>query len=91
MAQVPLLALIWATPGLGFRGTLVRSIVGLVAFFLVHVSVLLVYPVLLANPNWFMDTIGVFTGLLSFVLAPQLLWFVLTYTRLKELWQLGGR
>ncbi|GBD26522.1 hypothetical protein HRbin30_01854 [bacterium HR30] len=91
MAQVPLLALIWATPGLGFRGTLVRSIVGLAAFFLVHVSVLLVYPVLLANPNWFMDTIGVFTGLLSFVLAPQLLWFVLTYTRLKELWQLGGR
>ncbi len=91
MAQVPLLALIWATPGLGVSGTVMRSVLGMVAFFFLHASVLLIYPVVLANPNRLTDTIGVFSGLLSFVLAPQLLWFVLTYTRLKELWQLEGR
>ncbi|GIW44640.1 MAG: hypothetical protein KatS3mg077_1922 [Candidatus Binatia bacterium] len=89
MAHVPLLALIWATPGLGVRGVLVRSLVGMAAFFLIHVAVLAVYPVVLARPNWFTDTVGVFSGLLSFVLAPQLIWFVLTYPRLAELWRLG--
>lgn len=88
MAQVPLLALIWATPGLGLSGTVVRSVAGMVAFFIVHVVVLLIYPVVLANPNWLTDTIGVFSGLVSFVLAPQLLWFVLTYSHLEELWRL---
>ncbi|MCX8071872.1 MAG: hypothetical protein N3C12_05405 [Candidatus Binatia bacterium] len=90
MAQVPLQALICATPGLGLVGTVGRCVIGMVAFFLVHVLVLLIYPVVLAHPSWWTDTLGVFSGLLSFVLAPQLLWFILTYPRLKELWHLGS-
>jgi hypothetical protein len=31
---------------------------------------------------------GVFTGLMAFVVAPLGLWFVLTYSALRPLWQL---
>lgn len=88
MAQVPLAALILATPGLGVTGAVTRALVGMVAFFALHVAVLLVYPVVLASPNLLTDTVGVFAGLVSFVLAPQFLWFVLTYPQLRQLWRL---
>jgi hypothetical protein len=91
LAQVPLFSLILATPGLAWRDAVVRCALGALAVFALHIAVVLVYPLLLADPNLFKDSAGVFLGLLSFVLAPQLLWFVLTYPELSALWRLDGR
>lgn len=89
-AQIPLLSLILATPSLAWRAAAWRCTVGFAAVFLLHVVVVLLYPVLLAQPNLWKDSFGVFLGLLSFVLAPQLLWFLLTYPELRGLWRLDG-
>jgi hypothetical protein len=32
----------------------------------------------------------VFTGLLAFVVAPLGLWFIMTYSALRQLWHLGS-
>lgn len=87
-AQIPLLSLILATPGLPRKEMVVRCFTGVLVFFGLHVGVVLLYPFLLERPNLLKDSLGVFAGLLSFVLAPQLLWFVLTYRYLQPLWKL---
>ena len=35
------------------------------------------------------DTLGVFSGLVAFVVGPLGLWFILTYPALRSVWQLG--
>jgi hypothetical protein len=88
MGLVPLLSLIVATPGLGARQTAVRGLIGAVLYFLIDLIVVLAYPLIMDQPNVFKDTMGVFTGLIAFVVAPLGLWFILTYSALRPLWQL---
>jgi hypothetical protein len=88
MGLVPLLSLIVATPGLRVRQLALRGLIGAVFYFLIDVGVVLAYPLIMDQPNVFKDTMGVFTGLLAFVVAPLGLWFVLTYSALRPLWQL---
>jgi hypothetical protein len=88
MGLVPLLSLIVATPGLVVRQTVLRGLIGAVLYFLVDVIVVVAYPLIMDQPNVFKDTMGVFTGLIAFVVAPLGLWFILTYSALRPLWQL---
>jgi hypothetical protein len=88
MGLVPLLSLIVATPGLRVRQTALRAAIGAVLYFFIDVIVVLAYPFIMDQPNVFKDTMGVFTGLVAFVVAPLGLWFILTYSALRPLWQL---
>jgi hypothetical protein len=88
MSLMPFVALVVATPGLGLRRTASTIGLGLLLFFLIHVSVVLVYPLIMDRPNMLKDTMGVFSGLITFVVAPLGLWFVLTYPALRSIWQL---
>ena len=89
MGLMPFLSLLAATPGLGWRRAVVTAAGGSVLFFLVHVGVVLAYPPIMDRPNLFKDTLGVFSGLVAFVVAPLGLWFALTYPVLRSTWQLG--
>jgi len=88
MGLMPLLSLIVATPGLGVRRTAITAALGIVLYFLVDVVVVLSYPIIMNHPNALKDTLGVFTGLLAFAVAPLGLWFVLTYPVLRSLWHI---
>jgi len=88
MGFLPFLSLVIATPGLGVRRMARVAAVGSLAYFCIHVCVVLLYPVILDQPNFLKDTIGVFSGLVAFVLAPLALWFGLTYPALRSVWQL---
>jgi hypothetical protein len=89
MGLVPFVSLILATPGQGAKRTAINVVLGSCLYFLVHVIVVLAYPLIMDRPNTVKDTLGVFTGLMAFVVAPLGLWFVLTYPALRSLWQLG--
>lgn len=89
MALLPLLSLIAATPGIGVKRGLIDALLGAVLFFLIHVGIVLLYPVIMDKPNALKDALGVFSGLLGFVVGPLGLWFVLTYPVLRSLWQLA--
>lgn len=89
MGLVPFLSLVVATPGQGAKRLAVNVVLGSILYFLVHVVVLLVYPLIMDRPNTVKDTLGVFTGLMAFVVAPLGLWFVLTYSALRSLWQIN--
>ena len=88
MGLVPFLSLVVATPGQGGKRLTINVALGSVLYFLVHVIVVLAYPLIMDRPNAVKDTLGVFTGLMAFVVAPLGLWFVLTYPALRSLWQL---
>ena len=89
MGLVPFVSLIVATPGQRVKRIAINVLLGCVLYFLIHVIVVLAYPAILDRPNRVKDTLGVFTGLLAFVVAPLGLWFVLTYPALRSLWQIG--
>lgn len=89
MGLMPLISLLMATPGLKIKRRAVTIVVGCVLYFLLDVAVVLAYPVIMSRPNAFKDTMGVFTGLLAFALAPMGLWFVLTYPVLRSVWRLS--
>lgn len=89
MALMPFLSLVAATPGLGWRRGLLAAAVGSLLFFAIHVVIVLIYPLVMVRPNFVKDTIGVFSGMVAFVVAPLALWFVLTYPALRNLWQLS--
>lgn len=91
MGLMPFLSLVLATPGLGWKRATVTAIGGAVLYFLVHVLVVLAYPLIMDRPNVVKDTLGVFSGLVAFVVAPLGLWFVLTYPALRSIWQLGPK
>jgi hypothetical protein len=88
MGLMPFLSLVAATPGLGWRRGVLTAALGAVLYFCIHVAVVLVYPLIMDQPNVVKDTIGVFSGLIAFVVAPLGLWFVLTYRTLRSIWQL---
>jgi len=89
MGLMPLLSLIVATPGLGKQRGAITLLAGAVLYFLIDVIIVLAYPPIMDRPNVVKDTLGVFSGLVAFVVAPLGLWFVLTYPVLRSLWQLG--
>jgi len=89
MGLVPLLSLIVATPGLGLKRAVLALGLGILLYFVLDVIVVLAYPLIMHEPNAVKDTLGVFTGLVAFAVAPLALWFALTYPTLRSLWQLG--
>jgi hypothetical protein len=88
MGLVPFIALVTATPGIGVKRAAITALAGSLLYWLIDVIVVLVYPLIMDHPNMFKDTMGVFSGLVAFVVAPLALWFVLTYPVLRPLWQL---
>ena len=88
MALMPLLSLIVATPRLGWKRRVITVGLGAVLFFLIHVLIVLVYPMIMDRPNVLKDTLGVFSGLIAFVVGPLGLWFALTYSALRSVWNL---
>jgi hypothetical protein len=90
LGLLPLLSLIGATPGLGSRRLLVSVLLGSGGIFTLDLIVLLLYPYLVLQPNAFTDIAGTFLGLLTFVGAPVIFWFALTFDRLRPVWGLGN-
>lgn len=90
LGLLPLLSLLGATPGLGVRRLLVCILIGSAGIFALDLLVLLLYPFLVLQPNAFTDIAGTFLGLLTFVGAPIILWFVLTFDRLRPVWGLDN-
>ena len=102
MGVVPFLSLVAATPGLGWKRVARVGVVGVLCYLLLHVIVVLLYPLILDRASvqsdtvgvfsklvtFLKDTLGVFSGLVAFVVAPLGLWFALTYPTLRSLWQL---
>ena len=89
MSLMPFLSLVAATPGLGWRRGPLAAAAGVAIFFAVHLLIVLSYPWIMDRPNFVKDTIGIFSGLAAFVVAPLALWFTLTYPTLRTIWQLG--
>jgi hypothetical protein len=83
----PLLSLITATPGLGWRRWARAVALGAAGFFLLDLSIVALYPVLV-RPGALTDIVGTFLGLLAFVGGPVILWFALTFDRLRDVWRL---
>ncbi len=91
LSLLPFLALLGATPGLGWRQLLIRAAIGCASLFALDLLVLLLYPSLVSNPNALTDISGTFLGLLTFVGGPVILWFALTFDRLHDVWGLGDK
>ena len=89
LSLLPLLALLGATPGLTPRALAVRAALGVAALFALDLVVLLAYPWLVGTPNAVTDIAGTFLGLLTFVGAPVILWFALTFEQLRGVWRLS--
>lgn len=97
MGLMPFLSLVAATPGLRLRRGLGTAALGAALFFLVHVLIVLVYPLIMNRAAggsalstavaFVQDTMGVFSGLIAFVVAPLGLWFGLTYPVLRSVWR----
>ncbi len=60
----------------------------MIALFALDLVVLLLYPWLVGSPNAVTDITGTFLGLLTFVGAPVILWFMLTFRELGAVWRL---
>ncbi len=74
---VPLLALILATPGIAWQGRLVRCLLGTGSNLFISAAIVTAFPLLVFYKNAFTDILGTFLGLIAFVGAPAILWFVL--------------
>jgi hypothetical protein len=90
MGLMPFVSLVAATPGLRRGRRLFAVGAGCVLYFAIHVSVVLSYPLIMYRPILVKDTLGVFSGLVAFVVAPLALWFALTYPALRSVWHLSA-
>lgn len=88
MGLMPLTSLIVATPNQSVQRMALAILIGAALYVLVDVGIVLAYPFILDHPNSFKDTLGVFSGLVGFVVAPLGIWFVVTYRSLQPVWQL---
>lgn len=86
MSLMPLTSLLAATPAQSLRLLALRLPIAVGACLLLHSAVVLVFPWIVHEPNAIKDTLGVFTGLLAFVVAPLGVWFTLTYPTMRALW-----
>jgi hypothetical protein len=87
LGLLPLLSLIGATPGLGWRRLAPKAALGIAGLFVLDLVVLVLYPYLVSQTN-FADALGTFLGILTFVGGPVILWFVLTFDVLRGVWKL---
>lgn len=88
LGLLPLLGLIAATPRMWARQRIQAALLGVAGLFALHLVVLTAYPWMVRNPNAVKDISGTFLGLLTFVGAPVILWFALTFRALREIWKL---
>lgn len=86
LGLIPFFSLLAATPGLRPRRFAQTATLGLGGFFLLDLLVVLAYPALV-RPGAFADITGTFLGLLTFVGAPVILWFALTYPEMRSVWR----
>lgn len=91
LGLLPFLALLSATPRIDLRRWLTSALLGSATFFLLDLIVVLLYPLLVSRPNALTDITGTFLGLLTFVGAPIILWFALTFDQLRGVWKLDKR
>lgn len=88
LGLAPLFSLIGATPAMPARRRARALVLGAGGLFALHLLVLLAYPWMVRNPNACKDIAGTYLGLLTFVGGPVILWFVLTYDSLAQVWRL---
>lgn len=81
---VPVLALLLATPGLGLRHRLRVLGLGALLCFALDTLIVSLFPVLVFYKNPFIDILGTFFGVVAFVGAPVIIWFILTYQQLQQ-------
>jgi hypothetical protein len=81
---VPLLALILATPGVDLRRRPLLVVSGAVLYFAVDTLIVALFPLLVFYKNPFTDVLGTFLGLITFVGAPVIIWFGLTFHQLRQ-------
>jgi hypothetical protein len=81
---VPLLALIGATPGLAPLRRLRVAAIATLLFFAIDVLIVVLFPLLVHYDNAATDIGGTFLGMIGFVGAPVILWFVLTFPQIRS-------
>ncbi|HYD49962.1 MAG TPA: hypothetical protein VEB21_16510 [Terriglobales bacterium] len=81
---VPLIALLSATPAIALAARLWRIAVGIALCFVIDVIILVLFPLLVYYQNDFTDIAGTFLGVIGFVGAPAIIWFVLTFPQLRQ-------
>jgi hypothetical protein len=90
MGLMPLWSLIVATGGQSAKQVGLRIFFAAALYFGVDTLVVLAYPFFMYDPGRFKDTVGVFSGMVAFVVAPLGIWFVVTYPTLQSVWQIGA-
>jgi len=88
---VPALALLLATPGLGFRRRMLLLVVAASLCFAIDTMIVALFPVLVFYKNPVTDVAGTFLGLIAFVGAPVIIWFGLTFPQLRQSLRPFGR
>jgi len=81
---VPMLALLLATPALSIRRRAVLLASGAALYFIVDTLIVALFPLLVFYKNPFTDVLGTFLGLITFVGAPVIIWFTLTFRQLQQ-------
>ncbi len=87
LSLLPLLSLIGATPAPSWRRALGAAALGVAGLFALDLLVLLLYPALVIDSP-LSNIAGTFLGMLTFVGAPVILWFALTYRQMRSIWHL---
>ncbi len=81
---VPTLALLLATPGVRWSRRFALCVVAALLLLLIHVLVVVLFPLLTHYKNAATDVLGVFLGMVAFVGAPVIIWFALTFDRQRQ-------
>jgi hypothetical protein len=84
VGQVPLAALLGATPGIAWARRARLLLLGIFLCFAFHAFVVVMFPLLVYYKNAFTDVIGTFLGLVAFVGAPVIIWFALVFRELRQ-------
>ncbi len=84
---VPMLALLLATPAVCIRRRVLLLVSGAALYFAVDILIVALFPVLVFYKNPFTDVLGTFLGLITFVGAPVIIWFALTFRQFRQVLQ----
>lgn len=84
VGQVPLAALLGATPGFSLPQRVARLLVGFALCVAFHAFVVVLFPLLVYHKNPFTDVAGTLLGLIAFVGAPAILWFILAFDEIRN-------
>lgn len=87
LSLLPLLSLIGATTAPTWSWRLRVIALGVIGLFALDLLVLLLYPALVVD-SAISNIGGTFLGMLTFVGAPVILWFALTYPQMRPTWRL---